>query len=821
MSPVSLLNTGLSDIMGVRSRQREGGDDVDGPEALSAYITQIAAEREEYLLSRTLRQLEPDPGRLTPQEREICLRSEAFSRLLYQQKRRDRVYQALQRGEMVQDFHKAEFDQLRPLIESEIRLGYPVDLPFLRSVARHRLSLAKAHAAAENVLGHAARELFIRSRKRFADEADRRVARFLGHGDPTALLPPGELPERIIRTLTETVFRNGITGELVKKAFCPPELTAALEKTVYRAFPEIAACRSMVLPGGKALSEALREDILEAADAISAEVVRRWPLRRIRGLLGANPHIGRLQSRSDTERRQKEALRSALLTAVPDRYCDLYPRARAMKRRFVLHLGPTNSGKTHDGVIRLQSALRGIYLGPLRLLAAEQADYLNREGVPCSLVTGEERVTVPFARVQSSTVEMADLETRYDVAVIDECQLVADRDRGGAWTDAILGLCADEIHLCASPDAEWILTQMIAECGDSLRIVRHDRMTPLVMEKGSFQFPESIRPGDALIVFSKAKVHAVAAELRQAGLHVSLIYGALPPDVRRDQAERFRMGDTDVAVSTDAIAMGMNLPIKRVVFLESEKYDGDIVRPLTDAEIKQIAGRAGRYGIYDTGYVNAFGFRGQVARALQKDLPPITEAVIRFPASLLGLPLTLTETISRWISMRDKGFFSKASAQRMTMLASMLETPRTDKALLYRFVCIPFDETEPAQLERWRAMYRAESHHEHLDVAAELPEPVDPEDCKTLMLDGLEADYRRCDLCYNYTRLFLEDPDPVLEEIQRRKSLISGGIIHILSTQRLQEKRCAVCNRRLFWNWPYRLCEDCYLLRRQKRSSRG
>ena len=48
------------------------------------------------------------------------------------------------------------------------------------------------------------------------------------------------------------------------------------------------------------------------------------------------------------------------------------------------------------------------------------------------------------------------------------------------------------------------------------------------------------------------------------------------------------------------------------------------------------------------------------------------------------------------------------------------------------------------------------------------------------------------------------------EEIQRRKYLISQGIIHILSTQRLQQKTCGACKRNLPWNWPYRLCDACY-----------
>ena len=137
-----------------------------------------------------------------------------------------------------------------------------------------------------------------------------------------------------------------------------------------------------------------------------------------------------------------------------------------MRRHFYLHLGPTNSGKTYEGIQRLHGAQCGLYLGPLRLLAAEQFEALNIADVPCSLVTGEEQIRVPFSRVQSSTVEMADLQTHYDVAVIDECQMIADRDRGGAWTAAILGLCADEIHACASQDAEALLTRIIEDCGD-------------------------------------------------------------------------------------------------------------------------------------------------------------------------------------------------------------------------------------------------------------------------------------------------------------------------------------------------------------------
>ena len=798
----------------------DGGERMDRQEAQAAYAKAVALERESYLYQQALNKVKATTRSMTPEEKEDYLQSQAFQTAVYQMKRRDKTYQALQRGELTLDYHQAEFDQLSSLIMNELKHGHEIQLPFLRSVARSKVTPAKARAALRLLEERAAQKYFSSHQKQFADAADRKVERYLRRGDLARYAKKQKNGGKILSILLNTVFERGVPPYIVDAAFAPQSLAALLHTEFNQEYPDLAACGGVIAPNGEKISNLVRAEVQRAKNCICAGVKKRFPADRLRRLLESNPSISHMQRQADASLAREKKIRTALLSAIPEHYRDLYPLARQMKRRFILHLGPTNSGKTYDGVGRLRGARNGIYLGPLRLLAAEQFETLNMADVPCSLVTGEEQIRVPGSRVQSSTVEMADLKTHYDVAVIDECQMIADRDRGGAWTAAILGLCADEIHLCASPDAEGLLVRMIQDCGDELSIVRHERMTPLTVEKEGFQFPASVRPGDALIVFSKARVHAVAAELRSRGYKVSLIYGALPPDVRRDQAERFHQGDTEVVVSTDAIAMGMNLPIERVVFLESEKYDGDIVRTLTDAEIKQIAGRAGRYGIYDIGYVNAYGFKGLVANALSKPLRPLTEAIIRFPESLLGIPLPLTQIINQWIAMQDKGFFSKASTMRMASLAAMMETRHTDKELLYRFLCIPFDETEPDLLTRWKAMYHAESQGEHIEVLTQIPRLLDPEECTVQMLDGLEADYRRCDLYYNYARLFLEEPDYILEEIQRRKDLISQGIIHILSTQKLQQKVCHSCKKRLPWNWPYRLCDNCYR-RRSFRGGRG
>ena len=154
-------------------------------------------------------------------------------------------------------------------------------------------------------------------------------------------------------------------------------------------------------------------------------------------------------------------------------------------------------------------------------------------------------------------------------------------------------------------------------------------------DAADFRFPEDVKRGDALIVFSRKDVHSVAAELQETGLKCSIVYGSLPYDVRHREAEQFASGATDVVVATDAIGMGMNLPIRRVVFLETTKFDGVQERPLTISEIQQIAGRAGRFGIYDTGYVASYYDYELISERITYKLPILKKAMIGIPEEFL------------------------------------------------------------------------------------------------------------------------------------------------------------------------------------------
>lgn len=70
-------------------------------------------------------------------------------------------------------------------------------------------------------------------------------------------------------------------------------------------------------------------------------------------------------------------------------------------------------------------------------MAMEIFDKLNAAGVPCSLKTGDSEVIVPGAKHIASTIECLDLSQFYEVAVIDEFQMLGDGQRGWAWTQAI------------------------------------------------------------------------------------------------------------------------------------------------------------------------------------------------------------------------------------------------------------------------------------------------------------------------------------------------------------------------------------------------
>ncbi|WP_114395850.1 helicase-related protein [Oleisolibacter albus] len=470
------------------------------------------------------------------------------------------------------------------------------------------------------------------------------------------------------------------------------------------------------------------------------------------------------------------------------RFERLFPLARALGRKLKLVIGPTNSGKTHRAMQALKRADSGLYLAPLRLLALEVMDRLNRDGTPTTLLTGEEEIRVPDARHISSTIEMLDPEAPVDVAVIDEVQMLADRDRGWAWTAALLGAPARTVYLLGAPEVRPLIERAAAHLGEELEVITLERKAPLHALEQRLDWSD-VQPGDALIAFSRREVHAVRDTVQARGLSAAVIYGALAPEVRRREAERFTSGEADVVVATDAIGMGLNLPVRRVLFTALEKFDGMAVRPLTAAEIRQISGRAGRYGHHETGEYGVVG----------RGTPQQLEMQLNRPDPALGArtPLTVRPTRAMVARLADR-----IGSHSLSLLVDCFAAARTtgspyrvaDMAPLRRLAGA-LDERDlsfedklallfiPADLERdgdarfFFQLCRAVETEQPVPVGAVVPARLDKLD--DLSLEELS---RSCDLYYWASRKF-PGLYPDRTEAQARRATLADRLSEILASK--------------------------------------
>ena len=510
------------------------------------------------------------------------------------------------------------------------------------------------------------------------------------------------------------------------------------------------------------------------------------------------------------------AIRSSLEVLVALNPKDEYPEARALQRHFVVHIGGTNTGKTYAGFQRLIRAETGVYLAPLRLLALEAQETLLDYGVNCSLTTGEEEDVRPGDTHVAATAEKLDMKRRFDVAVIDECQMIADRERGYAWTRAILGVLAEEVHLCAAPEAKNLLLRLIRACGDSFEVIEHKRKTPLLCMNRVVDYLD-IQPGDALITFSKVGVLSVAEDLRMHGKEPAIIYGALPYATRRKQVEGFLNRERQYVVSTDAIGMGLNLPIRRIIFMDTSKFDGRERRPLKPEEVQQIAGRAGRFGIYDKGYVGATENLSLIQTAMETVVPPLTYAVAGFSDLVLMVDFDLLEVLEVWNRMPTVEPYHKLDISRYITIISQLRERgfRLPKEQELAAANIPFDETDDELMMLFYRFLRAYCGGE------EPEQPVLQEKKTAYTLPELELYYRKLDLYFSFCKAFScpVDSDALKDERERTADLINMILLHNL---RNNIRFCDRCGAAMPLHHSGRLCSDCYArIRRGYSRKRG
>jgi superfamily II RNA helicase len=314
---------------------------------------------------------------------------------------------------------------------------------------------------------------------------------------------------------------------------------------------------------------------------------------------------------------------------------------------------PTGSGKslvaTAAHFYALARGERSFYTSPIKALVSEKffalCDAFGAEYV--GMMTGDAAINRDAPIICCTAEVLSNLALRQGevadvhLVIMDEFHYYGDRDRGRAW----------QIPLLLLPRAAFLL--LSATLGDTTQIVESletltgravstvtsvQRPVPLVYDWAETPLLETI---DDLITRDRAPVYVVnfsqreAAELAQSLLSVNfctteekqtisaalgafrfdspygkkirrfvhhgvgLHHAGLLPKYRRLVERLAQQGLLKVICGTDTLGVGVNVPIRSVLFTRLYKYDGEKSRLLTIRDFRQIGGRAGRKG-YDT-----------------------------------------------------------------------------------------------------------------------------------------------------------------------------------------------------------------------------
>ncbi|XP_077992177.1 ATP-dependent RNA helicase SUPV3L1, mitochondrial-like [Glandiceps talaboti] len=484
---------------------------------------------------------------------------------------------------------------------------------------------------------------------------------------------------------------------------------------------------------------------------------------------------------------------------------NLFQEARALKRKIIFHAGPTNSGKTYHALERFSTAKSGVYCGPLKLLANEVHQKTNDRGIPCDLVTGEERKYANPEGTPSShvacTVEMTSTTQPYEVAVIDEIQMIKDHTRGWAWTRALLGICAEEIHLCGEPAAIDLVKSLMTETEEEVEVRQYKRLTPLKVLDNALESLDNVRPGDCIVAFSKNDIFKLSRQLEAQGKQCAVIYGSLPPGTKLAQAKKFNdpKDPCKILVATDAIGMGLNLSIKRIIFNSiirptlNEKGEIEVV-PLSTSQALQIAGRAGRFGSQ---------FEDGEATTFYKDDLPVLKQILSSPVEEIGtgglhptaeqiemfayqLPdASISNLIDIFVNLsKVNPSYFVCNMDDFKFLADMIQHIPLNLRVRYTFCCAPINKKHPFICTSFLKFARQFSRNEALTfdwLCRHIRWPLAaPQTIKDLM--HLEAVHDVMDLYLWFSYRFMDmfpDGRFVREIQQELDSVIQEGVYQI------------------------------------------
>ena len=306
------------------------------------------------------------------------------------------------------------------------------------------------------------------------------------------------------------------------------------------------------------------------------------------------------------------------------------------------------------------------------------------------------------------------------------------------------------------------------------------------------------------------------ATLEEKGHNVSVLYGNLPPEVKKQQIKKFINGETDVCVSTDVIGMGVNLPCDNVCFLNNRKFDGVEVRELTSTEIKQIGGRAGRYGFSEEGTIYCYGFSSSSfikkfndpAEDIKRAYLPINiDIVSKLLQNTLHGKLSFYEKLDLTPDELKHIISPEQTDTYLELLGKNQTLEKLEIHTAWRLLNLPVTESS---LNYWSMI--TERVYSELPVVYRPSKITKPKD--TYQLKSVEDELKRVDLFLNFTNIYefqhLVNQDNI-ELVKGYKNELINSITDFLLDKKLSNKKlCITCGKNVGLSWQHKECNSCF-----------
>jgi ATP-dependent RNA helicase SUPV3L1/SUV3 len=377
-----------------------------------------------------------------------------------------------------------------------------------------------------------------------------------------------------------------------------------------------------------------------------------------------------------------------------------------------------------------------------------------------------------------------------------------------------MGVPAKKVILTGSLNALDAVQELCTYLGEELEIKHFERKNELAMMDKSTSI-KKIEPQTAIVAFSRRDVLSLKQQLSER-YSVSVVYGNLSPEVRREEARRFREGESQILVSTDAIAMGLNLPIKTLLFAKDNKFDGIRRRELLPTEVSQIAGRAGRYGFEEKGYVGALeeNTLSTIASVFHAPLPNI-ELPVSVMASLEHVMLIgdilETEDITTILgffadNMEFEGPFMAANIDSMLEIAAIVDEYHLDLKTRFYLSCAPASISSPyIESVFHRYIKQIEAGGAVLYIPPrDLPAFAQTNDMLLNAEDRVREISLYLWLSFKFPDIF-QDVEKALQARVRLNSYIENSL-----RQGHFTKQCRKCGKVLDFSYRFSICDSCH-----------